>query len=137
MAVRLCALCMAAATAATRGGGARFDERAFAPSLSHAHFPTPNMPSPLPLPHLATHTPQTHTHTQKTQHEHYSILVNFLLPPPLILALLLVLPFPRSVRKGILLVTNKALSFTVGAFLLVFVVFCWRRLRGPRIPQPP
>eukprot|EP00877_Chromochloris_zofingiensis_P003473 jgi/Chrzof1/13126/Cz07g20240.t1 len=43
----------------------------------------------------------------------WKFLVNFLLPPPLFLTLLLVLPFPRNVRKGILLFTNRVLSFSV------------------------
>jgi hypothetical protein len=41
------------------------------------------------------------------------VLVNFLLPPPMLLAFLLVLPFPRHVRKGVLIFTNSVLSFTV------------------------
>lgn len=43
----------------------------------------------------------------------WRFLVNFLLPPPMILTFLLVLPFPRNVRKGLLLFTNQVLSFTV------------------------
>ncbi len=43
----------------------------------------------------------------------WKVLVNFLLPPPMLLTFLLVLPFPRSVRKGILLFTSKVLSFSV------------------------
>lgn len=41
------------------------------------------------------------------------MLVNFLLPPPMVLAFLLVLPFPRNVRKGLIIFTNSVLSFTV------------------------
>lgn len=44
-------------------------------------------------------------------------MVNFLLPPPLLLTLLLVIPFPRNVRKGILLCTHQVLNFTVGKLL--------------------
>lgn len=40
-------------------------------------------------------------------------MVNFLLPPPMLLTFLLVLPFPRNVRKGILLFTSRALAFPV------------------------
>lgn len=43
----------------------------------------------------------------------WKFLVNFLLPPPMLLTFLLVLPFPRNVRKGILLFTNSVLSFSV------------------------
>lgn len=43
----------------------------------------------------------------------WRFLVNFLLPPPMILTFLLVLPFPRNVRKGLLIFTNQVLSFTV------------------------
>lgn len=43
----------------------------------------------------------------------WKVLVNFLLPPPMLLTFLLVLPFPRNVRKGILLFTSRALAFPV------------------------
>ena len=43
----------------------------------------------------------------------WRFLVNFLLPPPMLLTFLLVLPFPRQVRKGLLIFTNQVLSFTV------------------------
>eukprot|EP00878_Enallax_costatus_P012924 GHUV01013496.1.p1 GENE.GHUV01013496.1~~GHUV01013496.1.p1 ORF type:complete len:239 (+),score=63.96 GHUV01013496.1:162-878(+) len=43
----------------------------------------------------------------------WRVLVNFLLPPPMLLTFLLVLPFPRNVRKGILLFTSKVLNFPV------------------------
>ncbi|KAF6260599.1 hypothetical protein COO60DRAFT_1505448 [Scenedesmus sp. NREL 46B-D3] len=43
----------------------------------------------------------------------WRVLVNFLLPPPMVLTFLLVLPFPRNVRKGIMLFTSKVLSFPV------------------------
>lgn len=43
----------------------------------------------------------------------WRFLVNFMLPTPLILTFLLVLPFPRNVRKGLLIFTNKVLSFSV------------------------
>jgi hypothetical protein len=43
----------------------------------------------------------------------WRVLVNFLLPPPLVLTFLLVLPLPRNVRKGLLLFTDKVLSLSV------------------------
>jgi hypothetical protein len=43
----------------------------------------------------------------------WRVLVNFLLPPPMLLTFLLVLPFPRNVRKGLLLFTSKVLNFPV------------------------
>jgi len=43
----------------------------------------------------------------------WRFLVNFMLPPPLILTFLLVIPFPRNVRKGLLIFTNKVLAFSV------------------------
>lgn len=43
----------------------------------------------------------------------WRFLVNFLLPPPMILTFLLVLPFPRNVRKGLLIFTSQVLNFTV------------------------
>lgn len=39
--------------------------------------------------------------------------MNFLLPPPMLLTFLLVLPFPRNVRKGILMFTSQVLNFSV------------------------
>lgn len=52
----------------------------------------------------------------------WKLLVSIFLPIPLLLTLLLVTPFPRNVRKGILLFTHKVLSFTmIGSFKLVHV----------------
>lgn len=47
----------------------------------------------------------------------WRVLVNFLLPPPLVLTFLLVLPLPRGVRKGLLLFTDKVLSLSVREYL--------------------
>jgi hypothetical protein len=44
----------------------------------------------------------------------WRFLVNFLLPPPLLLTFLLVLPFPRNIRKGLLLFTSRVMTFAVG-----------------------
>jgi len=41
------------------------------------------------------------------------VIANIMLPMPVVLTLLLVIPFPRNVRKGILLFTNTVLSFPV------------------------
>lgn len=43
----------------------------------------------------------------------WRFMVNFLLPPPLILMVLLVVPFPITVRKRILKLTSDMLSFPV------------------------
>jgi hypothetical protein len=45
----------------------------------------------------------------------WRFLVNFLLPPPLLLTFLLVLPFPRNIRKALLLFTSRVMTFAVGA----------------------
>ncbi|KAI8462464.1 MAG: hypothetical protein J3K34DRAFT_448235 [Monoraphidium minutum] len=50
----------------------------------------------------------------------WRILVNLFMPIPLVLAFLLAVPFPRNVRKGILLFTHRTLSFTmIGGMKLV------------------
>lgn len=50
----------------------------------------------------------------------WRLLVHIFLPIPLVLTLLLVVPFPRNVRKGILIFTHKTLSFTmIGGMKLV------------------
>jgi hypothetical protein len=50
----------------------------------------------------------------------WRLLVHVFLPIPLVLTLLLVVPFPRNLRKGVLLFTHRTLSFTmIGAMRLV------------------
>lgn len=55
----------------------------------------------------------------------WKIVVNFVLPPPVILTLVLISPLPKKVRKGVLLFADKFLSFPVvgGAQLVHIMIF--------------
>uniref|UniRef100_A0A7S0V5R6 BAP29/BAP31 transmembrane domain-containing protein n=1 Tax=Polytomella parva TaxID=51329 RepID=A0A7S0V5R6_9CHLO len=51
----------------------------------------------------------------------WKFVVNFLLPPPLILTILLLIPFPQFLRKLILGFTKKFLFYPLGPLCLVHV----------------
>ncbi|GLC57144.1 Protein rai1 [Pleodorina starrii] len=75
----------------------------------------------------------------------WKIVVNWLLPPPLILTLLLILPMPGVLKKGLLKVTRQFLFYQLGgplqlvhvALVITGVVFAGSCITTYKLVQSP